>query len=76
MKPRKRPNPQQAKPAQLPDDFVPGTYLLLNPDFAAAGVDPAEHFSNFGIHEGRSYSAAYAQDGPLGGPFCKVPCRN
>ncbi|NDR59708.1 TylF/MycF/NovP-related O-methyltransferase [Aliiruegeria sabulilitoris] len=36
---------------------------MLNPDVAAAGVDPAEHYSNFGIHEGRSYVTTYAQDG-------------
>ena len=28
-------------------------YLAANPDVAAAGVNPLEHFLKFGIYEGR-----------------------
>lgn len=40
----------------LPQDFDPELYLLLNPDVAAAGVDPAVHYHRHGRHEGRAYS--------------------
>lgn len=41
--------------AQLPGDFVPDEYLALNADVAAAGVDPAKHYLEFGAKEGRRY---------------------
>jgi hypothetical protein len=37
----------------LPEDFDPARYLEANPDVAAAGLDPAWHFLNFGSAEGR-----------------------
>lgn len=40
----------------LPEDFDPFTYLLLNPDVEVAGIDPSIHYSEFGISEGRIYS--------------------
>ncbi len=33
--------------------FDPQLYLLANPDVAAAGVDPAQHYLLHGIHEKR-----------------------
>ena len=41
--------------AQLPADFDPEVYLKLNQDVAAAGVDAAEHYLQFGIAEDRTY---------------------
>lgn len=40
---------------QLPPDFDPQTYLLLNPDLVQAGVDPVSHFLKYGQHEVRAY---------------------
>jgi Macrocin-O-methyltransferase (TylF) len=39
----------------LPDDFDKDDYLHINPDVAAAGVDPAMHYMQTGHDEGRSY---------------------
>lgn len=39
----------------LPADFDGATYLRLHPDVLAAGDDPASHYLNHGIQEGRSY---------------------
>jgi hypothetical protein len=39
----------------LPKDFDPIHYLLLNPDVFRAGADPAEHYRNHGVKEGRAY---------------------
>ncbi len=39
--------------------FDSAYYLRHNPDVAAAGVDPQQHFDSFGWHEGRSASAVF-----------------
>jgi len=39
----------------LPHDFDPDLYLLMNPDVAAAGEDPAKHYEAFGVNEGRIF---------------------
>ena len=39
--------------------FDAGYYLATNPDVAAAGVDPLEHFNTFGWREGRNPSASF-----------------
>jgi hypothetical protein len=39
--------------AELPPGFDGAAYLKANPDVAAAGVDAAEHWLNFGHREGR-----------------------
>ena len=39
--------------------FDPGFYLRHNPDVAAAGIDPQQHYDSNGWHEGRSPSAAF-----------------
>lgn len=36
--------------------FDPAAYLEANPDVAAAGVDPWQHYLDFGRHEGRRLS--------------------
>lgn len=41
--------------AALPDDFDKDYYLQVNPDVAAAGVDPALHYLQNGYDEGRIY---------------------
>jgi len=33
--------------------FDPVAYLAVNPDVAAAGVDPYRHYKEFGYFEGR-----------------------
>lgn len=40
----------------LPEGFDARAYLALNPDVAASGADPVEHFLAFGINERRPYS--------------------
>jgi hypothetical protein len=40
---------------QLPKDFDQANYLSMNPDVAAAGVDPVLHYLQYGHAEGRSY---------------------
>lgn len=39
----------------LPADFDAEAYLYLNPDVAAAGINPAEHYLNYGASEGRRF---------------------
>ncbi|MBV9302128.1 MAG: phytanoyl-CoA dioxygenase family protein [Acidobacteriaceae bacterium] len=39
---------------KLPPGFDPDSYLKANPDVAAAGVDPAQHWIHFGHREGRA----------------------
>jgi len=40
---------------ELPKDFDAEIYLELHPDVKAAGVDPAEHYLEFGVKEKRAY---------------------
>lgn len=40
---------------QLPEDFNQEKYLELNFDVYQSGMDPVEHYLNFGIHEQRRY---------------------
>jgi glycosyltransferase involved in cell wall biosynthesis len=42
--------------AGLPDGFDPNIYLKLNPDIAAAKLDPADHYLRHGRHEGRAFT--------------------
>jgi phytanoyl-CoA dioxygenase PhyH len=39
----------------LPAEFDPEAYLYLNPDVAAAGTDPAQHYLTHGAREGRRF---------------------
>lgn len=39
----------------VPDDFDDAAYLRINPDVAAAQVDPREHYLKHGREEGRTY---------------------
>ncbi len=48
----------------LPVDFKAQTYLFLNPDVAAAGVDPAAHYLEFGVNEGRRYRYGLTEPDP------------
>lgn len=45
----------------LPTDFDAKAYLELNPDVAAAGVDPGTHYLEFGWNEGRKYRIHYLE---------------
>jgi 2-polyprenyl-3-methyl-5-hydroxy-6-metoxy-1,4-benzoquinol methylase len=52
------------EPIALPPGFDAQDYLAANPDVAAAGVDPREHYRHFGWREGRSLkplSAAHSR---------------
>lgn len=40
-------------PPELPAEFDPQLYLDANPDVAAAGMDPADHYRKHGKSEGR-----------------------
>lgn len=42
-------------PPDIPADFDVLAYLLLNRDVLHAGVDPIQHFTNYGRNEGRAY---------------------
>lgn len=39
--------------------FDTSDYLALNPDVAAANINPLDHYLNFGLNEGRAPSAAF-----------------
>lgn len=41
---------------ELPKDFNPFTYLMLNPDLIDAMADPCIHYVEFGKEEGRIYT--------------------
>jgi hypothetical protein len=43
-------------PAQLPSDFDEQGYLKANPDVAAARIDPAKHYLEFGYKENRRWN--------------------
>jgi hypothetical protein len=47
--------PAPPAPATLPTGFSPDRYLKLNPDVAAAGADPSQHYLEHGFSEGRRY---------------------
>lgn len=40
--------------------FDPGYYLRQNPDIAAGGIDPYQHFMNYGWREGRDPSLLFS----------------
>ena len=44
-----------ALPFRMPRQFDDLRYLALNPDVAAAGMDPRTHYAQFGRFEGRAY---------------------
>jgi glycosyltransferase involved in cell wall biosynthesis len=46
----------------LPPDFDPQIYSELNPDVAAAGMNPITHYLEFGISEGRPYKKGATLD--------------
>lgn len=68
--------------AVLPPDFDPQIYLRINPDVAAARMDPAVHWMKYGHQEGRRYLDSIAYRSGLAeralsacslleiGPFC------
>jgi hypothetical protein len=56
-----------APAAVLPDDFDPREYLRLHADVAAAGLDPARHWLEFGYFEGRDYKAEQRPPGARDG---------
>lgn len=49
----------------LPKDFDGDVYLRLNPDVAAAGVDPEKHYLRHGHAEGRPYRSEEGQKAAL-----------
>jgi uncharacterized coiled-coil protein SlyX len=46
--------------SRLPDGFDPDVYLRLNPDVAAAGLDPKMHYLRHGRREKRPYALPVA----------------
>lgn len=40
---------------RLPPDFDASTYYRLNPDVRDAGIDPNDHYLQYGRHESRAY---------------------
>lgn len=51
---------------RLPIGFDGQLYLKLNPDVAAAGVDPGRHYLEFGQHEGRRFAeSVFRESGDL-----------
>lgn len=53
--------PEEEYAGLLPEGFDSIEYLLLNPDVAAAGVDPIGHYLTYGQKEGRAYRRPIAQ---------------
>ena len=47
------PNKHDVRPKKTPQNFDGRAYLNANPDLAAAKVDPAKHWLEFGYREGR-----------------------
>lgn len=45
--------------------FDPDWYLAQYPDVASAGLDPAEHYLRFGVHEGRDPGPLFNTDAYL-----------
>jgi hypothetical protein len=43
------------KQIEIPTDFDPDVYLELHADVKKAGIDPIQHYLEFGIKEGRAY---------------------
>lgn len=43
------------KSNELPDDFDPEHYLIINKDIAESGIDPIQHYINYGMYENRRY---------------------
>ena len=43
--------------SMIPNDFDPQTYLALHKDVADSGMNPAEHFAQYGRIEGRAYKS-------------------
>ena len=43
------------QPVEIPADFDPNAYLELHADVKNAGVDPVQHYLEFGLKEGRAY---------------------
>lgn len=52
---RRKAAPPSQPQVSLPSDFRPEIYLQLNPDVAASGQKPEEHYIRFGFREGRAY---------------------
>lgn len=52
-----KPNDTQSILVKLPDGFDPNLYLTLNPDVAAANIDPAVHYLSYGQFEQRQWQA-------------------
>ena len=51
---------QPAPPPPAADPLFDATYYLVhNPDVAAAGIDPYQHYMTYGWHEGRNPSALF-----------------
>ena len=48
-------SPEENSTNRLPRDFDGARYLVLHPDVAEAGVDPAHHYLTHGRFEGRAY---------------------
>ena len=48
-------SPEENSASRLPHDFDSARYLVLHPDVAEAGVDPAHHYLTHGRFEGRAY---------------------
>jgi glycosyltransferase involved in cell wall biosynthesis len=45
----------QKAPVELPEDFEPDVYLELHADLREAGVDPVQHYIEYGRAENRDY---------------------
>ncbi len=56
VRPTVPPAQSPSEDPRLPAGFDPRRYLELNPDVAAAGADPVQHFLNHGYAEGRRYA--------------------
>ena len=60
-----RDDPEAQEIAAIRDAFDTGYYLSKNPEVAAAGVDPIEHFVRYGWKEGRDPNNEFSTRGYL-----------
>jgi hypothetical protein len=65
MSPSRRALQQDVQLLHRSELFDPDWYLAQYPDVASAGLDPAEHYLRFGVHEGRDPGPLFNTDAYL-----------
>jgi hypothetical protein len=56
---------RSGRPEILAERFDAAAYLIDHPDVAAAGMDPWQHYRDFGWREGRKFRLLSSKRDPL-----------